>query len=118
MKKKSKIKINNYIRLGVNIDHVATIRNARGASHPDPIKAAKIAESSGADGITAHLREDRRHISDMDIKILKPNKALNSEGKCENGNFANENEKNKLIAFLNNIPDQIDETNTSHNTKT
>ena len=71
MKKKSKIKINNYIRLGVNIDHVATIRNARGASHPDPIKAAKIAESSGADGITAHLREDRRHISDMDIKILK-----------------------------------------------
>ena len=69
MKKKSKI--NNYIRLGVNIDHVATIRNARGASHPDPIKAAKIAESSGADGITAHLREDRRHISDMDIKILK-----------------------------------------------
>ena len=71
MKKKSKIKINNYIRLGVNIDHVATIRNARGASHPDPIKAAKIAESSGADGITAHLREDRRHISDMDIKILR-----------------------------------------------
>ena len=59
--------------MGVNIDHVATIRNARGASHPDPIKAAKIAESSGADGITAHLREDRRHISDMDIKILKPN---------------------------------------------
>lgn len=71
MKKRSKIKTNNYIRLGVNIDHVATIRNARGGSHPDPIKAAKIAESSGADGITAHLREDRRHISDTDIKILK-----------------------------------------------
>jgi len=59
------------MRLGINIDHVATIRNARGSFHPDPIKAAKIAEESGADGITAHLREDRRHISDQDIKDLK-----------------------------------------------
>tara|TARA_Y100000815_G_C13188363_1_gene441966 strand:+ start:30 stop:770 length:741 start_codon:yes stop_codon:yes gene_type:complete len=63
--------MNEYIRLGVNIDHVATIRNARGSVHPDPVKAAKIAQSSGADGITAHLREDRRHISDGDIKLLK-----------------------------------------------
>lgn len=61
------------MRLGINIDHVATIRNARGSFHPDPIKAAKIAEKSGADGITAHLREDRRHISDQDIKALKEN---------------------------------------------
>jgi len=61
------------MRLGINIDHVATIRNARGSIHPDPLKAAKIAEKSGADGITAHLREDRRHISDQDIKALKEN---------------------------------------------
>jgi pyridoxine 5-phosphate synthase len=59
------------MRLGINIDHVATIRNARGGFHPDPVKAAKIAEKAGADGITAHLREDRRHISDKDIKNLK-----------------------------------------------
>jgi pyridoxine 5-phosphate synthase len=58
------------IRLGVNIDHVATIRNARGGRHPDPVHAAKIAEKAGADGITAHLREDRRHISDDDIDNL------------------------------------------------
>ena len=55
------------LRLGVNIDHVATIRNARGGGLPDPIRAAKLAEDAGADGITAHLREDRRHISDEDI---------------------------------------------------
>ena len=59
------------MRLGNNIDHVATIRNARGGVHPDPVKAAKIAANAGADGITAHLREDRRHISDKDIKNLK-----------------------------------------------
>jgi len=59
------------MRLGINIDHVATIRNARGGLHPDPVKAAKIAAVAGADGITAHLREDRRHISDTDIKNLK-----------------------------------------------
>jgi pyridoxine 5-phosphate synthase len=59
------------IRLGVNIDHVATIRNARGGIHPDPIAAAKLAKKAGADGITAHLREDRRHISDDDIKRIK-----------------------------------------------
>jgi pyridoxine 5-phosphate synthase len=58
------------LRLGVNIDHVATIRNARGGIHPDPVQAAKIAERAGADGITAHLREDRRHISDGDIDNL------------------------------------------------
>ena len=58
------------LRLGVNIDHVATVRNARGSAYPDPIRAAKIAEEAGADGITAHLREDRRHISDADIDGL------------------------------------------------
>ncbi len=58
------------LRLGVNIDHVATIRNARGIPHPDPLRAAKIAAEAGADGITAHLREDRRHISDRDIEAL------------------------------------------------
>jgi pyridoxine 5-phosphate synthase len=58
------------LRLGVNIDHVATIRNARGGGHPDPIRAARLAAQAGADGITAHLREDRRHISDGDIERL------------------------------------------------
>ena len=58
------------IRLGVNIDHVATIRNARGGDHPDPVRAAHIAAKAGADGITAHLREDRRHITDEDIDRL------------------------------------------------
>jgi len=58
------------LRLGVNIDHVATIRNARGGRHPDPIRAARVAADAGADGITAHLREDRRHISDDDIRRL------------------------------------------------
>jgi pyridoxine 5-phosphate synthase len=60
-----------YLRLGVNIDHVATVRNARGGRHPDPVEAAKIAIDAGADGITAHLREDRRHIRDDDIARLK-----------------------------------------------
>src|SRR5205085_2292471 len=59
------------LRLGVNIDHVATIRNARGGKHPDPVKAALLAVAAGADGITAHLREDRRHIRDDDIARLK-----------------------------------------------
>ena len=58
------------LRLGVNIDHVATVRNARGGAVPDPIRAATMAEAAGADGITAHLREDRRHISDADIEGL------------------------------------------------
>ena len=58
------------LRLGVNIDHVATIRNARGGRHPDPVRAARLAVKAGADGITAHLREDRRHISDDDIARL------------------------------------------------
>ena len=58
------------MRLGVNIDHVATVRNARGSAYPDPVRAAKLAEKAGADGITAHLREDRRHIMDEDIDRL------------------------------------------------
>lgn len=58
------------LRLGVNIDHVATVRNARGGAYPDPLRAAKLAEVAGADGITAHLREDRRHITDSDIEGL------------------------------------------------
>ncbi len=60
----------SHLRLGVNIDHVATIRNARGGRHPDPVRAAHLAVEAGADGITAHLREDRRHISDDDIARL------------------------------------------------
>jgi pyridoxine 5-phosphate synthase len=60
----------NRLRLGINIDHVATIRNARGGRDPDPVRAAKLAATAGADGITAHLREDRRHISDEDISRL------------------------------------------------
>lgn len=60
----------NNLRLGVNIDHVATIRNARGGRHPEPLRAAHLAQKAGADGITAHLREDRRHISDEDIERL------------------------------------------------
>lgn len=58
------------LRLGVNIDHVATVRNARGGAYPDPVRAAMLAEAAGADGITAHLREDRRHITDGDIDAL------------------------------------------------
>lgn len=58
------------LRLGVNIDHVATVRNARGSAYPDPVRAALMAEAAGADGITAHLREDRRHIGDRDIEAL------------------------------------------------
>ena len=58
-------------RFGVNIDHVATIRNARGESYPDPLQAAKLAEKNGADSITIHLREDRRHIKDLDLINLK-----------------------------------------------
>lgn len=72
------------VRLGVNIDHVATVRNARGGSHPDPARAAEQALSAGADGITAHLREDRRHITDADIEVLsalcsRANRPLNFE---------------------------------------
>jgi pyridoxine 5-phosphate synthase len=69
------------IRLGVNVDHVATVRNARGGRHPDPVKAAELAIAAGADGITAHLREDRRHIIDHDVRRLKERlrKPLNLE---------------------------------------
>ena len=71
----------SYLRLGVNVDHVATIRNARGGRHPDPVRAAKLAIAAGADGITAHLREDRRHIRDDDMARLKAeiDKPLNFE---------------------------------------
>ena len=62
-----------HLRLGVNIDHVATIRNARGGRHPDPVRAASLAAAAGADGITAHLREDRRHMTDGDIERLTAN---------------------------------------------
>jgi pyridoxine 5-phosphate synthase len=69
------------LRLGVNIDHVATVRNARGGRHPDPLRAAELAVAGGADGITAHLREDRRHIGDADISGLRARiaKPLNLE---------------------------------------
>ena len=69
------------LRLGVNVDHVATVRNARGGRHPDPVRAAKLAIAAGCDGITAHLREDRRHIRDDDIARLKAeiDKPLNFE---------------------------------------
>jgi pyridoxine 5-phosphate synthase len=69
------------IRFGVNVDHVATVRNARGGAHPDPVKAAEVAIAAGADGITAHLREDRRHIVDADVERLKAriSKPLNLE---------------------------------------
>ncbi|MDH5797232.1 MAG: pyridoxine 5'-phosphate synthase [Paracoccaceae bacterium] len=63
-------KTSRQLRLGLNIDHVATVRNARGSDYPDPVRAALLAEHAGADGITAHLREDRRHISDRDIDRL------------------------------------------------
>jgi pyridoxine 5-phosphate synthase len=64
------------LRLGVNIDHVATIRNARGGAHPDPVRAAHLAVAAGADGITAHLREDRRHIRDGDMERLRAELAV------------------------------------------
>jgi pyridoxine 5-phosphate synthase len=70
-----------HLRLGINIDHIATVRNARGGSHPDPVKALEIIERAGADGITAHLREDRRHIRDEDLVRIKnsTNLPLNME---------------------------------------
>ena len=64
------------LRLGINIDHVATVRNARGGAYPDPMRAARMAEIAGADGITAHLREDRRHITDSDIDALVANLSI------------------------------------------
>jgi len=71
----------SHLRLGINVDHVATLRNARGGRHPDPVRAAKLAIVAGCDGITAHLREDRRHIRDDDIARLKAeiDKPLNME---------------------------------------
>jgi pyridoxine 5-phosphate synthase len=64
------------LRLGVNVDHVATLRNARGGAHPDPLLAARTAKEAGADGVTAHLREDRRHIRDADMRRLKAESGL------------------------------------------
>ena len=60
----------HHLRLGVNIDHVATIRNARGGDHPDPMRAVRIVQEAGGDGITVHLREDRRHIRDSDLDTI------------------------------------------------
>lgn len=74
--------MSSYLRLGVNIDHVATVRNARGAPYPDPVRAAKLAMEAGADGVTAHLREDRRHISDLDISRLMDEIALPVNLEC------------------------------------
>jgi pyridoxine 5-phosphate synthase len=71
MSETSSVSTLSRLRLGVNIDHVATIRNARGGAHPNPVDAALLAEQAGADGITAHLREDRRHIRDDDIHAIK-----------------------------------------------
>ncbi len=65
-----------YLRLGINVDHVATVRNARGGDYPCPVRAAQLAKEAGADGITAHLREDRRHIRDADIRRLREEVAL------------------------------------------
>ena len=70
------------LRLGVNIDHVATLRNARGGLWPDPLRAALLAEAAGADGITAHLREDRRHIRDADMEALKAGIAIPLNFEC------------------------------------
>lgn len=64
------------LRLGLNVDHVATLRNARGGAHPDPVRAASLAMAAGVDGITAHLREDRRHIRDRDVERLRAEVAL------------------------------------------
>ncbi|HBU16710.1 MAG TPA: pyridoxine 5'-phosphate synthase [Gemmobacter sp.] len=68
---KESVMASGKLRLGVNIDHVATVRNARGSAKPDPLRAALVAEAAGADGITAHLREDRRHIRDADMEALR-----------------------------------------------
>jgi len=68
--------MSNHIRLGVNIDHVATIRNARGGDHPDPLRAVRIVQQAGGDGITVHLREDRRHIRDSDLDAIMAGSTL------------------------------------------
>ena len=70
------------IELGVNIDHVATVRNARGTVYPDPLKAALLAEEAGADVITLHLREDRRHIRDADVQAIRPRLATRMNLEC------------------------------------
>ncbi len=76
MTNKHKLRLGAHLRLGINIDHVATLRNARGGVHPCPVAAAQLAADAGADGITAHLREDRRHIRDADMRRLKAEIAL------------------------------------------
>ena len=79
------------IRLGVNIDHVATVRNARGENYPSPLRAALLAQKNGADSVTIHLREDRRHINENDLKKIK-NKIKNTiklRNSCNKGNVKN-----------------------------
>ena len=73
------------IRLGVNIDHVATVRNARGESYPSPLRAALLAEKNGADSVTIHLREDRRHINEFDLK--KNYQEINDSSKSRNSSY-------------------------------
>jgi len=82
---RQEVLMENRVRLGVNIDHVATVREARGTNEPDPVWAAALAELGGADGITIHLREDRRHIQDRDLRVLKETVAvpLNLELACD-----------------------------------
>ena len=100
------------MRLGVNIDHVATLRNARGGIHPDPIKAAIISEKAGADLIVAHLREDRRHINERDISNII--KGINIPLQLEVAptsfmfNFANKNNNKKVC----NVPEKREELTT------
>ncbi len=83
------------IRLGVNIDHVATVRNARGENYPSPLRAAILAQKNGADSITIHLREDRRHIKDSDLKIIKKKikNTLKFRNCCNSRNEKNSFEK-------------------------
>ena len=76
VKKNNKSNFMNNVRLGINIDHIATLRNARGGIHPDILRSLEIVEMAGADGITAHLREDRRHIKDEDIYLIKEHTSL------------------------------------------
>ncbi len=105
-------KKNKYIRLGVNIDHVATIRNARGGLNPDPLRAAKIAVDAGADVITIHLREDRRHVNDQDVEnlIQKMNVPINLEIACtdEMINFAYNQKPNSVCL----VPEKREEKTT------
>src|SRR5438445_12715342 len=101
-----------HIRLGVNVDHVATLRNARGGVHPDPVRAAQAAIAAGADGSTAHLREDRRHIRDDDIARLKADitRPLNLEMAATNEMLAIAVKTKPLAACL--VPERREERTT------